>query len=226
MLEKWINPIYLDDRRTSQLRADFEADPVRMLILDDVLLPERYARISQGLRTDCDWTTHYGVDASGELTSAERFNATPADQRLFRHGNYRAPKTGRELAPGMLAIVGFKLLAGRADFRHWLGTLTGIDTGAIADLLVRRMGRDDFSTRHDDRAAERRLCLLLYFNDDWHPGMGGTFRVFTARDERVIDPLPNRAILFDVDADQSHGVDPLRDVPADWYRYNFTLWLG
>ncbi|WP_372501910.1 2OG-Fe(II) oxygenase family protein [Tistrella mobilis] len=226
MLEKWINPIYLDDARTSQLRADFETDPVRMLILDDVLLPERYARISQGLRTDCDWTTHYGVDASGELTSAERFDATPADRRLFRHGNYRAPKKGRELAPGMLAIVSFKILAGRPDFMNWLQALTGITTTSIADLLVRRMGLDDFSTRHDDRAEERRLCLLLYFNDDWRPDMGGQFRVFTPDGVRIIDPLPNRAILFDVNADQSHGVDSLLNVPVGWYRYNFTLWLG
>lgn len=43
---------------------------------------------------------------------------------------------------------------------------------------------------------------------------------------RIIAPLPNRAILFDVNADPSHGVDPLLHVPSGWYRYNFALWLG
>lgn len=228
MIETWVSPDLADPARRADLRARFQADPARILVIDNALRPDRYALLSQALREDCTWEVRHGVqDHRLQWVGVAGFDGIPDDRRMARHGAFGGPRVGREMSPGMLALVRFKFLLAGAGWRDLLESLTGQRVAALQEMLVRRMAQGDFARPHDDAIEGRRLCMLVYFSDNWTPAQGGRFILHAADGDRYYDPLPNRMILFDVGVRQDHSVEALAaDVTrGEVWRYNFSIWF-
>lgn len=228
VIETWLSPELADPVRRAALRAQFLADPARIMVIDNALLPERYALLSQALRDDCTWEVRHGVRNDRlQWVDVAGFDGIAEDHRMYRHSAFARPRVGRELSPGMLGLVQFKLLLASAAGRDLLESLTGRRVTALQEMLVRRMAPGDLARPHDDAIEGRQFCLLVYFSDNWTPVQGGRFVLHAADGDRYYDPLPNRMILFDVAVRQDHSVQALAAVGAggEVWRYNFSIWF-
>ncbi|MFZ5704455.1 MAG: 2OG-Fe(II) oxygenase [Pseudomonadota bacterium] len=160
-----------------------------------------------------------------DWVDADGFAEAEPEQRFFQHQAYERALPGRELSPGILDLVRFKALLSSAAFLDLALLITGHRPTALQELLIRRMVRGDLARRHDDAIGGRTICALLYFSDGWHQAMGGEFVMHGREGDIVIDPLPNRMIIFDVNTGLDHSVRPLSEVAGDWQRFNFSIWF-
>ncbi len=85
----------------------------------------------------------------------------------------------------------------------------------------------DFTVHPHERHWHRRVNLLVYLNEDWHPEYGGDLELWS-RDMRtrveVVAPIANRAVVFTTGADTWHGhPDPLR-CPPDRARRSLAIY--
>ena len=67
---------------------------------------------------------------------------------------------------------------------------------------------------HPIRQWHRRLNLIVYLNDEWEPGWGGTLALHRdpwADDDEVVEVAPrhNRAVLFETTERSWHGFEPI-----------------
>jgi hypothetical protein len=235
-LTDWLSATAFDTESCHVAARRFAEDDARMVVIDEVLLPARYSRIADALKSDVDWGPRHGLmPSAGEdgdggrnaikwVDAADFAEAAPAE-RFFQHQAFERVRPGRELSPGIVDLVRFKTLLTSAAFMDLLGVIAGRRPDALQELLIRRMVFGDLARRHDDAIGGRTICALLYFSDGWTPAMGGQF-VMHARDgDRIVDPLPNRMILFDVNTGLDHSVLPLSQAAADFQRFNFSIWF-
>lgn len=232
----WLSSCFSDAAWIEQAHQRFRNDPARLLIIDDALAPGRYQLLSNAMRNDCDWETRSGVirrSKEGRRASPQRTEwvdtttfagAQPAEQ-FFQHEAFVRARPGHEMSPGMIGLVRFKALLNNPAFLDMLGRITGVRPQGLQELLIRRMVRGDMAKPHDDAIGDRVFCLLLYFSDGWQPTYDGRFIMHMPDGERIVDPLPNRMVLFDVNAGLMHSVRPLDTAPLDWHRYNFSIWF-
>ena len=107
----------------------------------------------------------------------------------------------------------------------WLEELTGIQN-LIADTDMEGGGlhqsqnggflnvHADFTVHPHKRNWQRRVNLLLYLNDNWKEEYGGALELWS-RDMKTcvqkIQPIFNRGVIFNTDADSYHGFpDPIQ----------------
>ncbi len=104
------------------------------------------------------------------------------------------------------------------DFVKYLETLTGID-GLIPDPFLRGGGIhaipiDGFLDLHTDRNFHpklklyRRVNVLLYFNRSYIPSYQGQLELWNSdltECKYKIEPIYNRAVIFNTDATSFHG---------------------
>lgn len=108
-------------------------------------------------------------------------------------------------------------------FLQFLSELTGI-AGLIPDPYHAGAGLHEIKSgghlsihadfpRHEEMGLERRLNLLIYLNEDWEAGYGGSLELWDRKmraAERKIMPILGRAVIFNTDRDTFHGhPDPL-----------------
>ena len=73
----------------------------------------------------------------------------------------------------------------------------------------------------------RRLNLLIYLNKDWHPAWGGSLELWdTGGKARIkqIQPVFNRAVLFDTSNFSYHGHPEPVKCPPDRSRKSLALY--
>ena len=124
------------------------------------------------------------------------------------------------------------------NFVSFLEGLTGIDN-LFADPSLEGGGlhqsttggylniHADFTVHPHHRNWRRRVNLLLYLNEDWHPGYGGDLELWTTdmkRREKVIAPLGNRTVIFTTDADSFHGHPEPMTCPPGVARRSLALY--
>jgi hypothetical protein len=59
---------------------------------------------------------------------------------------------------------------------------------------------------------ERRIAMLIYLNKDWKPEYGGQLEIWdqqATRCEKVVEPLFNRTVIFEIGDKNFHGVRPI-----------------
>jgi hypothetical protein len=140
----------------------------------------------------------------------------------------------RQLGPFTSALIA-QLNGGR--FVSFLEELTGIQ-GLVADPHLRGGGlheirqggllgvHADFNV-HPRLKLYRRLNLLIYLNKDWHAEWGGQLELWDRRGERcvrTIEPLFNRALLFDTSNFSYHGHPHPLACPTDRSRKSVALY--
>jgi hypothetical protein len=73
----------------------------------------------------------------------------------------------------------------------------------------------------------RRLNVIIYLNDGWNPEWGGALELWDRQMKekiREVQPVFNRCVIFNTDADSFHGhPDPLQ-TPRDVFRRSIALY--
>jgi hypothetical protein len=109
-----------------------------------------------------------------------------------------------------------------AAFLYFLTEITGIKgllpdpyLGGAGYHVVYEGGKFEV---HADRNTDyhcglhRRLAMLVYLNMDWRPEFGGQLELWNqdgTRCEKVIDPIFNRTVIFEIDDHNYHAVRPV-----------------
>lgn len=118
----------------------------------------------------------------------------------------------------------FSSFVSSARFLYLMTELTGVKAllpdpylGGGGYHVVPMGGKFDV---HADRNIDqvtglrRRLAMLIYLNKDWKTEYGGQLELWStdgARCERVIEPIFNRTVIFEVADVNFHGVRPVTD---------------
>lgn len=73
---------------------------------------------------------------------------------------------------------------------------------------------------HTDFGTDRQFATLMYFNDEWTPGMGGELLLFKKSSNglvkaKTVEPKPNSMFFFEVTPCSFHAVAPMT---GNWQR--------
>lgn len=123
-------------------------------------------------------------------------------------------------------------------FCAFLSELTGIPELQADELLegggmhqIRRGGflniHADFTVHPKRRHLRRRVNLLLYLNEDWLESYGGNLELWEkdmSKCAHRIQPLINRAVVFNTDEDAYHGHPDKLTCPEDRTRKSIALY--
>jgi Rps23 Pro-64 3,4-dihydroxylase Tpa1-like proline 4-hydroxylase len=109
-----------------------------------------------------------------------------------------------------------------AAFLYFLTEITGIKgllpdpyLGGAGYHVVYEGGKFEV---HADRntdyhcGLQRRLAMMIYLNKAWHPEFRGQLELWNqdgTRCEKVIDPIFNRTVIFEIDEHNFHAVKPV-----------------
>jgi hypothetical protein len=123
------------------------------------------------------------------------------------------------------------------QFLLFLAALTGIDCLFADPYFIGGgamvTGRDQFLKIHADfnwhhkLQAHRRLNVLLYMTPDWQTEWGGHLELWSKNMNRrvQIEPIFNRAVIFEVTDDSNHGQpEPLKTPPSIYRRVFSTFY--
>jgi Rps23 Pro-64 3,4-dihydroxylase Tpa1-like proline 4-hydroxylase len=124
-----------------------------------------------------------------------------------------------------------------ARFVSLLEQMTGIDNlipdpyllgGGVHQTLPGGFLRvhADFN-KHPEVQLDRRLNLLIYFNQDWQESWGGNLELWNqAVDKRVhsIPPLAGRCVIFNTTSSSFHGHPEPLQCPAEVTRKSIALY--
>jgi len=109
-----------------------------------------------------------------------------------------------------------------AGFLRFLSEITGIEA-LLPDPYLTGAGYNIFPPGaqfevHADRnldfycGLKRRLVMLIYLNQDWNSSFGGQLELWNKAGtccEKVIEPVFNRTVIFEIDDSNFHGVRPV-----------------
>jgi hypothetical protein len=109
-----------------------------------------------------------------------------------------------------------------AAFLYFLTEITGIKAllpdpylGGAGYHVMHEGGKFEV---HADRnidyhsGLQRRLAMLVYLNEGWQPKLGGQLELWNrngTRCEKVVEPIFNRTVLFEVNDSNFHAVRPV-----------------
>lgn len=227
-LANWIDARHLSPSAVEVYAREFHASPLRLLVLDDFLVLGKLDFLRRLMTGDGDLEQVNVAYAGRKALDRDSFDALDETERFYSELVYRGPAPGREMAPSVLTDLMFRRTLKSREFLDYLGAIVSdtLDLGSLVEL--RKMSGTDILNWHDDRAVGRAACLIIYLHEAWRPQYGGRFlcRRRGAEDPQIIEPLPNRAILFDPKADTEHAVEPLLGTGDGWARINYTVWCS
>jgi Rps23 Pro-64 3,4-dihydroxylase Tpa1-like proline 4-hydroxylase len=144
--------------------------------------------------------------------------------------------TNRKDFPPHVGMIVDALNAPR--FLAFLSELTGIPELQADETLegggmhqIRRGGflnvHADFTVHPKRRNLRRRVNVLLYLNEDWLESYGGNLELWEkdmSQCAHRIQPLINRAVIFNTDEDAYHGHPDKLTCPEDRTRKSIALY--
>ncbi len=223
----------------TQLRENFACGYNRHVLIDNVINPQLLNLLRQVAWEDGDFSANLKL---GSATKAEKqsgtiaprgtvsqaaFVAAPEADRFIHQRKLTGAKPGRENSPAMQAERLVRRAMGGAGFLGWLGAIADMELGRAGGINLKLHGPGNFLRKHSDARTGRKLCLVLYLHEHWEEHFGGRFLLHLADGSaKVIEPLPNRMVLFDVTHDNFHQIEPLGNVPEGWVRINYSAWFG
>jgi len=109
-----------------------------------------------------------------------------------------------------------------AAFLYFLSEITGIKallgdpylSGGGYHIVPEGGKFDVHADRNTDHNSglERRLAMLIYLNKNWKPEYGGQLELWNQKGtkcEKVIEPIFNRTVIFEIGDKNFHGVRPV-----------------
>ena len=111
-----------------------------------------------------------------------------------------------------------------ASFLYFLSEITGIEallpdpylSGAGYHVIPPGGKFDVHADRNTDHFSglERRLAMLIYLNKAWDPQFGGQLELWNqdgSQREKVIEPVFNRTVIFEIGDKNFHAVQPVTE---------------
>jgi 2OG-Fe(II) oxygenase superfamily len=111
-----------------------------------------------------------------------------------------------------------------ASFLYFLSEITGIEallpdpylSGAGYHVIPPGGKFDVHADRNTDHFSglERRLAMLVYLNKSWDPQYGGQLELWNhdgTQQEKVIEPIFNRTVIFEIGDKNFHAVRPVTE---------------
>ncbi len=188
------------------------AEPFPHIVLDDFI----DADVLRGLLAE--WP------ASGEKVGYNRaqerlkFEWQPVDLHTPRLRGFLAEMISEPMLRFLEALTGIPKLVTDPYFKggglH--ETRAGGHLGIHADFNI-----------HKRLGVVRRINLLIYLNDDWHPEWGGDLELWARDMSRCVTstaPTMARAVIFNTDLDSFHGVPTPLCCPPDRARRSIALY--
>lgn len=204
-MENWIAPHHLTSTALEQHRRRFESDPNQSIVFDNLFIPERLDALRSLFRED-------GV-------------FKPIRTEYHQTEVLEKPQRADNLSLGWAAFLLFRAFFASPSMLQFLRGATGIDPVSLLNLQARIMTRANYIGPHNDGRPNRTLCGVVYVGENWRESDGGCFRfVNSDGSTRVIEPLPNRMLLFRVGRKSHHDVEPMSAVAPP--RWTFSVWFG
>ena len=186
-------------RSVSDLLDDYRhAKPFPHLVLDDLFPPDHLEALL------------------GELPPASGENWVHERNERYVKSNLRSAVYLQEHAYAFTSVLH------SAAFLYFLTELTGIKA-LIPDPYLRGAGfhvmeeGGRFEVHADTNTdnycgLHRRLAMMIYLNKDWRPELGGQLELWSqdaTRCEKVIEPVFNRTVIFEITDTNFHAVRPV-----------------
>jgi 2OG-Fe(II) oxygenase superfamily len=222
-LEPWIQAQHLDADAITAYADALDRDPARMLLIRDVLVPERARTLATFLAEDAAYQPEFGLYSAEEGVSEETWLEADESDRFFRFHKLAGPKPGREMSRGMITYLSFRSALQSEPFKQYFEEVARVPlTTAPNDIGVHGFEAGDFLRQHDDDNRDRRVALVLYLSPEWDARYGGSLRM-VAKGGQVEEYPPeyNSLAVFDVTANEAHEV--LQIQPEANERRRFTI---
>ena len=190
------------------------AQPFPHIVLDDFLEPDQLAQAAREF---------------GDVDSLDWIGYVHFNERKFCNSTIDSwGPTLRSVAQALNS----------PEFVRMLSELTGIE-GLVADEGMEGGGlhqslRDGYLNVHADYTVhplhptwQRRVNLLLYFNEEWPDSYGGALELWSTDMSRrvvTIEPKGNRAVIFNTESDSFHGHPDPMQCPPDESRKSLALY--
>lgn len=239
-LEAWINEEHLGDERLASYRARFEQNPLRLLVIDNVLREQAALRLSSALLDDSEYQSTFGIwqDPPAPVAGAkpgtperhckvdrQQWEATRDDQRFYRYRIIKGARPERRFSAEIMSYLRFRSDFAGPHFTAWFEAVTGLPLGG-AMFDVHRMESGDYLRRHTDDSKGRQIAFVLYLTPGWHAGLGGTLSLNDPDGNRVTVPaIYNRLVIFDVKSGTEHEVAPVSVDAGEQARVSIGGWV-
>lgn len=199
------------DAKTTAYRA---AAPFPHVVLDDVLLPEVFGKVSgefPGIR-DKFWKGYLHVNET-------KYSNTQPDSWGSTLHDVAEQFCSEKFVAYLEKLTGIENLM--PDWSMDGGGLHQTLTGGHLNIHA------DFTTHHIEENWARRVNILLYLNTEWREEWGGKLELWdkdmTACQARVM-PAGNRMLIFTTGVDTFHGHPDGLTCPPDVARRSMALY--
>jgi hypothetical protein len=225
-LHDWIRAPLLEASTVEHLAATLRDDPMRTVVLDDVLRPERVHGLRAVFEDEAAFTEKFQIrlpDRQFKAVPAEEWASVDEDARVERQLLLDATPRVARMSLGVAQHLRFMSVVRHPDFAGLLGRIGGIDDLVFESGEARIMRSPHIVKPHSD--GRRGLCAVFYLHARWDPRCGGRL-VQYERDavRRHVEPLPNRVVVFLPGAGLRHAVEPITEVDG-WQRCSYSLWF-
>jgi len=211
-VSKWVQADHLTGAAADRYRDGFAANPGRMTVMKDFLVPAMAEKLSAFLAGEAEFQAEYGIySTEGAVPQAEWEAAADAD-RFFRYSRQVGVPAEFQMSPNALTYLRFRTTFQRDEtLRAFFAHVSGLPLQRSDDFGSHRMDAGDFLRPHDDNNRDRRLALVLYLSPGWQPDFGGTLHVVDeAGTDSAVEADYNSLVVFDTRAKTQHFVDPVR----------------
>ena len=227
-LRKWIQQSHLSADVVGRYAAQMAASPLRMVTIDDFLVSEKLLAFRDLVARDGRMEPHLRRYGDEEAVTRSDFETAAPEARFYSDLEYAGPSPGREMASSVLADLMFRRVLASEPALDFVGEIARVALAPHAEVELRAMSHGDVLNWHSDALGSRVVCMVVYLHESWEPRFGGRFlcKLRGEKEAEVVDPIPNRVILFDLRADTVHAVDALAGAPDGWTRMNYTIWFS
>jgi Rps23 Pro-64 3,4-dihydroxylase Tpa1-like proline 4-hydroxylase len=218
---------HLADDAISSYQSAFQSHPARFAVIEEFLVPDTAARLSEFLRGEAQFETEYGLySVEDRKVDENEWKAALHEDRFFRFSKLVGTRPEFQLSRNSFTYLTFRTSFQKDDdLRTFFEDVTGIELAASDDFGSHSMEAGDFLKAHDDNNRNRRLALVLYLSPDWTPEYGGTLHILD-RDgnESVVEAKYNSLVAFDTIAETRHYVAPITQAAGGRKRLTIGGW--
>lgn len=224
-LSSWFNPSLFEEEPLARTKADLSDAGGGVVFFDDALRGDKLSLLRENAAVNIDWEITYAIRGSKEQVSREAWEAAPEERKLFRQGNARGPKPGKEMAPEFLNDVMFRRYLQSSGWRSLMSQIAGVQNVDTQGPRIHMMDSTSMIREHNDAGRDRVLAAVLYLSDGWRQAYNGQLCFSGLPGGSVeVDPVQNRLVLFRPSSKAMHYVAEITD--PDWVRYSYVWWHG
>lgn len=224
-LSSWFNPSLFEEESVERTKADLSDAGGGVVFFDDALRDDKISILSENAAVNIDWEITYAIRGSTEPVSREVWTRAPEERKLFRQGNARGPKPGKEMAREFLSDAMFRRYLQSSGWRSLMSQIAGVHNVNTQGPRIHKMDSTCEIREHNDAGRNRVLGAVLYLSDGWRQAYNGQLCFNNLPGGPVeIEPIQNRLVLFRPSKEAMHYVAEITD--PDWIRYSYSWWHG